>query len=237
VFGKLINAGQTCVAPDYLLVPEAKQDQIIAEIQRSVAKMLPKLADNPDYTAIINSRHRNRLIGYLDDAKAKGATLIEVNPGDESAERFTEANKLPPTLLLDVDDSMSAMQDELFGPILPIVGYRDLDEAIAYVNARPRPLAAYLFSHDRQTQRKVSERIVSGGLGINVTALHVGQDNLPFGGVGPSGMGHYHAHEGFLTFSHHKAVYHQRRPHLLNLIAPPYAVEFKRKMVRFLIGS
>jgi coniferyl-aldehyde dehydrogenase len=236
VLGKLLNAGQTCVAPDYLLVHESQQDQVIAELQRSVAKMLPKLADNPDYTAIINARHRGRLVAHLDDAREKGATLIEINPGDESAERFTESNKLPPTLLVDVDDSMSAMQDELFGPVLPIIPYRDLDEAIAYVNARPRPLAAYLFSHDRKTQRRVSDRIVSGGLGINVTTLHVGQDNLPFGGVGPSGMGHYHAHEGFLTFSHHKAVYHQRRPHLLGLVAPPYGVEFKRRMIRFLIG-
>jgi coniferyl-aldehyde dehydrogenase len=237
VFGKLINAGQTCVAPDYLLVPESKQEQVIAELKRSVAKMMPKLADNPEYTAIINERHRTRLLAHLDDAKDKGATLIEINPGDESSERFAEANKLPPTLLLDVEDSMSAMQDELFGPILPIVGYRTLDEAIDYVNARPRPLATYLFSHDRQTQRRVSQRIVSGGLGINVTAVHVGQDNLPFGGVGPSGMGRYHAHEGFLAFSHHKAVYHQRRPHLLGTVAPPYGVEFKRKLIRLLIGK
>jgi len=236
VFGKLLNAGQTCVAPDYLLVHESQQDQVVAEIQRSVAKMLPKLADNRDYTAIINERHRSRLVAHLDDAKEKGATLIEVNPGDEAAERFSEANKLPLTLLLDVDDSMSAMQDELFGPILPIMTYRELDEAIAYVNAHPRPLAAYVFSHDRSAIRKVSERIVSGGLGINVTTIHVGQDNLPFGGVGPSGMGHYHAREGFLAMSHQKAIYHQRRPNLLSMIAPPYDVELKRKMVRMLIG-
>jgi len=236
VFGKLLNAGQTCVAPDYLLVDESQQDQVVAEIQRSVAKMLPKLADNRDYTAIINERHRSRLVAHLDDAKEKGATLIEVNPGDEAAERFSEANKLPLTLLLDVDDSMSAMQDELFGPILPIMTYRELDEAIAYVNAHPRPLAAYVFSHDRSAIRKVSERIVSGGLGINVTTIHVGQDNLPFGGVGPSGMGHYHAREGFLAMSHQKAIYHQRRPNLLSMIAPPYDVELKRKMVRMLIG-
>ncbi|MFV8755576.1 coniferyl aldehyde dehydrogenase [Nannocystaceae bacterium ST9] len=237
VFGKLLNAGQTCVAPDYLLVPEAKQDRIVAEIRRTVAKMLPKLADNADFTAIINERHRARLLAHVDDAREKGATLIEVNPGDESAERFGETGKLPLTLLLDVDDTMSAMQDELFGPLLPIITYRELDEAIAYVNAHPRPLAAYVFSHDRATIRRVGERIVSGALGINVTTLHVGQDNLPFGGVGPSGIGHYHAHEGFLTFSHQKAVYHQRRPHLLGLLAPPYDVGIKRKMIRMLIGS
>jgi coniferyl-aldehyde dehydrogenase len=236
VFGKVVNAGQTCVAPDYLLVPEARQDEIVAELRRSVAAMLPKLADNPDFTAIINERHRARLVAHLDDAREKGATLLEINPGDESAERFRETNKLPLTLLLDVDDTMTAMQDELFGPILPIKTYKSIDEAIDYVNAHPRPLAAYVFSHARATIRKVSERIVSGGLGINVTTLHVGQDNLPFGGVGPSGMGHYHAHEGFKTMSHHKAVYHQRRPHLLSLIAPPYDSPLKRKMIAILLG-
>jgi coniferyl-aldehyde dehydrogenase len=236
VFGKVVNAGQTCVAPDYLLVPEARQDEIVAELRRSVAAMLPKLADNPDFTAIINARHRARLVAHLDDAREKGATLLEINPGDESAERFRETNKLPLTLLLDVDDTMTAMQDELFGPILPIKTYKSLDEAIDYVNAHPRPLAAYVFSHARASIRKVSERIVSGGLGVNVTTLHVGQDNLPFGGVGPSGMGHYHAHEGFKTMSHHKAVYHQRRPHLLSLIAPPYDSALKRKMIEILLG-
>lgn len=236
MLGKLFNAGQTCVAPDYLFVHESKLDPLVDQLRKLVAEMYPTLAGNSEYTSIINERHRSRLLGYLDDAKDKGATLLELNPGDESAESFTDARKLPPTLLLDVDDSMRVMQDEIFGPLLPIMTYTELDEAIDYINAHPRPLAAYVFSYENKTIRRISDRVVSGGLAINATAIHVAQDNLPFGGVGASGIGHYHAREGFLTFSHQKAVYHQRRPHLLHLLAPPYTGELKRRLVRTLIG-
>jgi len=237
IVGKLHNAGQTCVAPDYLLVHESQQDLLVELIRAQVAQMYPRLADNADYTAIVNERHCERLRAYLEDAREKGATLLELNPGDEPPERFREAHKLAPTLLLDVDDSMTVMQDEIFGPILPIKTYTDLDEAIAYINSRPRPLAAYVYSFNRKTIARFSERVVSGALSINNTVIHVAQDDLPFGGVGESGMGHYHAREGFETFTHQKAVYRQFSPNLMHLVAPPYEGALKDRVVRFLIGD
>lgn len=237
MLGKLHNAGQTCVAPDYLLVHESQQDQLVELIRAQVARMFPRLADNADYTAIVNERHCERLQAHLDDARDKGATLLEINPGDEPSERFREAHKLVPTLLLDIDDSMTVMQDEIFGPILPIKTYGELDEAIDYINSRPRPLAAYVYSFERKTINRVSERVVSGALSINNTVIHVAQDELPFGGVGESGMGHYHAVEGFKTFTHQKAVYRQFTPNLMHLVAPPYEGALKDRLLRFLIGE
>ncbi|KIG18801.1 Aldehyde dehydrogenase [Enhygromyxa salina] len=237
LLGKLYNAGQTCIAPDYLLVHSSKVDDVVQQIRTQAASMYPRLADNSEYTAIINARHRERLLGYLEDAREKGATLLEINPGDESPERFAEANKIPLTLLLDVDDSMRVMQDEIFGPLLPIKTYTDLDEAIDYINAHPRPLAAYVYSESAKTIDRFGRRVVSGALSINATAVHFAQDELPFGGVGHSGMGQYHAREGFLTFSHQKAVYRQLRPNLMHLVAPPYDGALKRRLIQFLIGN
>lgn len=233
--GKLFNAGQTCVAPDYILVHESRVDELVAQLRTDVAAMYARMADNPEYTAIINERHRERLVGALEDARQKGATTLEINPGDEAPERFAETGKLPLTLLLDVDDDMSVMQDEIFGPLLPIKTYSTLDEAIEYVNGKPRPLVAYVFSHDNSEIRAVGRRVVSGALSTNATATHVAQDDIPFGGVGPSGIGHYHAREGFRTFSHQKAVYQQLRPNLMHLIAPPYEGAIKEKLLEFLL--
>jgi coniferyl-aldehyde dehydrogenase len=237
VFGKLLNAGQTCVAPDYLLVHESRVEATLDTLRQFTASMYPRLADNSDFAPLISERHRQRLLGHLDDAKSKGATVVEINPGDEASERFADANKIPFTLLLDVDDSMTVMQDELFGPLLPIKTYRELDEAIDYINAHPRPLAAYVYSDSRATIDRFGSRVVSGALGINAAAVHVAQDDLPFGGVGHSGMGRYHAQEGFLTFSHQKAVYRQLRPNLMHLIGPPYDVPFKDRLLRILVGK
>jgi coniferyl-aldehyde dehydrogenase len=237
LLGKLLNAGQTCIAPDYLLVHESRVESTLDTVRQFVARMYPRLADNPDYTPIINDRHRQRLLGLLDDAKQKGATAIEINPGDEAPERFAETGKLPLTLLLDTDDSMTVMQDEIFGPLLPIKTYGAIDEAIDYVNSHPRPLAAYVYSDSRATIDRFGSRVVSGALGINATALHFAQDELPFGGVGQSGIGRYHAQEGFLTFSHPKAVYRQMRPNLVHLVGPPYDVPFKDRMLKLLIGK
>jgi coniferyl-aldehyde dehydrogenase len=237
LLGKLLNAGQTCIAPDYLLVHESRVESTLDTIRQFVARMYPRLADNTDYTPIINDRHRQRLLGLLEDAKQKGATAIEINPGDEAPERFAESGKLPLTVLLDTDDTMTVMQDEIFGPLLPIKTYGAIDEAIDYVNTHPRPLAAYVYSDSRATIDRFGSRVVSGALGINATALHFAQDELPFGGVGPSGIGRYHAQEGFLTFSHPKAVYRQMRPNLVHLIGPPYDVPFKERMLKMLIGK
>jgi coniferyl-aldehyde dehydrogenase len=237
MLGKLYNAGQTCIAPDYLFVHESKQEQLIERIRAQVAEMYPRLAVNGDYTSIINERHRERLRGYLDDAREKGATLLELNPGDEAPERFNEARKLPPTLLLDVDDSMAVMQNEIFGPILPIKTYRELDEVITYINAHPRPLAAYIYSFDSKHLAHFRARVVSGGMAINSTVLQVAQEDLPFGGVGESGIGRYHGRYGFETFSHQRAIYRQLYPNLMHLVAPPYEGALKRWLVDFLIGK
>jgi coniferyl-aldehyde dehydrogenase len=237
LLGKLLNAGQTCIAPDYLLVHESRVESTIETIRQSVARMYPRLADNTDFAPIINERHRQRLIDVLEDAKRKGATAVEINPGDEAPERFAEAGKLPLTLLLDVDDSMTVMQDEIFGPLLPIKTYGELDEAIDYVNTHPRPLAAYVYSDSRTFIDRFGARVVSGALSVNATALHFAQDELPFGGVGHSGIGRYHAREGFMTFCHPKAVYRQMRPNLVHLVGPPYDVPFKDRMMKLLIGK
>lgn len=214
-FGKCMNAGQTCVAPDYVLVPRERVESFVATYHEAVQRLYPSLTDNPDYTAIINARQLARLQDYLEDAQAKGARVIPL---------FAEAQqrRMPHCLLLEVNEHMRVMHEEIFGPLLPIVPYDDLDEALAYVNARPRPLALYYFGYDRGEQQRVLEQTHSGGVCLNDTLLHVAQDDLPFGGIGPSGMGHYHGHEGFLTFSKAKGVFIKQRFNAARLIYPPY---------------
>ncbi len=214
-FGKTLNAGQTCVAPDYVLVPKNRVEGFVEAYRDVVRRFFPQLADNPDYTSIINPRQHARLQGYLDDAQAKGARLL---PLFEQGQQ----RRMSHCLLLDVNDEMQVMQDEIFGPLLPIVPYDDLDQALAYVNARPHPLALYYFGYNRAEQRHVLRHTHSGGVCLNDTLLHVAQDDLPFGGVGPSGMGHYHGHEGFLTFSKAKGVFIKQRFNAARLIYPPY---------------
>ena len=224
VYGKCLNAGQTCVAPDYALVPEERVDEFVRSAAASIAKLYPRLADNPDYTAIVNDRHRDRLQGYLRDARERGASVVEVNPGSED---LSGSPKMAPHLLTRVTDEMRVMQEEIFGPLLPVVPYRDLGDAIAFVNARPRPLALYVFDHDRHSIDRVLAETVSGGVTVNETLLHLGQEDLPFGGVGPSGMGEYHGRAGFETFSKRKAVFFQTRFSGLKLFRPPYGERFE----------
>jgi acyl-CoA reductase-like NAD-dependent aldehyde dehydrogenase len=231
MYGKCLNAGQTCIAPDYALVPEESVDAFIAAAVRSVAALYPTLAGNPDYTAIVDGRHRARLAGLIEDALGKGARRVEINPAGEDV---TAAGKRAPTLLTAVDDSMAVMREEIFGPILPVVPYRTLDDAIAYVNARPRPLALYVFEHGREAVERVMQQTVSGGMTVNETILHIAQDELPFGGVGASGMGQYHGREGFDTFSKRKAVFRQSRLNGLKLFRAPYGKRFE-SLVRFLL--
>ncbi|NLY59398.1 MAG: aldehyde dehydrogenase family protein, partial [Gammaproteobacteria bacterium] len=182
----------------------------------------------PDYTSIINPRQQARLNSYLDDAQAKGARIIPL---------FAEGQdrRLPHTLLLDVGDDMLVMQDEIFGPLLPIVPYRQIGDAIDHINARPRPLALYYFGYDREEQEQVICRTHSGGVGINETLLHVAVSDLPFGGIGPSGMGHYHGHEGFLTFSKTKAVLRKPRLNATRVLYPPYGKPLQKLLRRLLI--
>jgi len=208
VAGKMFNAGQTCVAPDYVLVNAKDRDRLLAMLDAAATRAYPTLADNPDYSNIINQRHHQRLQDWLEEAKAAGAKLHVINP---AAEVLSQGRKLPLTLVLDCPVHCQLMQEEIFGPILPIVSYDSFDQAIAYINARPRPLALYLFDRDPLRTARVLHDTVSGGVCINETILHVVQHALPFGGVGASGMGHYHGHEGFLTFSKLKPVFEQSR--------------------------
>jgi coniferyl-aldehyde dehydrogenase len=218
-FGKGVNAGQTCVAPDYVLCPRDRIDGLVEALRIQFARLYPTLRDNADYTQVVNPRQYQRIQGYLQDARDKGARVIELNPADEA---FSDTRVLPPTLLLDVTDDMKIMQAEIFGPLMPIVPYDRIEEAMAYIADRPRPLALYYFGYDKAEQERLMNQTHAGGMCINDTILHVAQDDMPFGGIGPSGMGHYHGHEGFLTFSKAKGVYIKQRFNGARPIYPPY---------------
>ncbi|MFN4239715.1 MAG: coniferyl aldehyde dehydrogenase [Erythrobacter cryptus] len=221
--GKMLNAGQICLAPDYLLVPEDKADEAVAGVTGAAAAMYPRLLDNEDYASIVSDRHFERLKGLIADARDKGAEVIEVNPAGED---FANANqrKLPLTVLRGVNDDMAVMQEEIFGPVLPVMTYQAVDEAIDYINAHDRPLGLYYFGEDKAEQERVLSRTISGGVTTNDVIFHVSMEDLPFGGVGPSGMGSYHAIEGFREFSHARAVYHQPKIDVAKLggLKPPY---------------
>lgn len=228
--GKLLNAGQTCIAPDYVLVPAGSEEAFVAAARAVVARCFPAMATTPDYTAIINDRHYRRLQAYVSDAQERGA---KIEPLSAAAADDTR-RKMPPLALLNVNDDMRVMQDEIFGPLLPILPYTDLDAAIAYVNQHPRPLALYCFENDSGRRDRVLNETVAGGVTINDTILHIAQEELPFGGVGPSGMGHYHGIEGFRTFSKQKPVFYQSGLNGMSLFNPPYGALFER-LTKFLI--
>lgn len=221
--GKMMNAGQICLAPDYLMIPEDKQDEAVAGVVQGASAMYPRLLDNDDYASIVSDRHFERLQGLVDDARGKGAEVIEVNPAGED---FANANqrKMPLTILRNVTEDMAAMQEEIFGPVLPVMTYRSVDQAVDYVNDHDRPLGLYYFGEDKVEQERVLTRTISGGVTTNDVVFHVSMEDLPFGGVGPSGMGSYHAVEGFREFSHARAVYHQPKIDIAKLggIKPPY---------------
>ena len=219
-YGKLANAGQTCVAPDYVLLHKADVNGFVEAWGEAVAALYPKGPASEDYTSIVNVRHYERLRGLLDDARAKGARVVETGPSPEGAQG--RAHTLPPTLVLNVTEEMRIMQEEIFGPLLPIVTYGDLADAIAFVNARPRPLALYYFGSSPANRRQVLTRTTSGGVTINGTLMHYVQDDLPFGGVGASGFGAYHGIEGFRAFSHRKAVFDVGRRNGGVLLRPPF---------------
>jgi len=227
-FGKALNSGQTCIAPDYVLVPRAQQGDFVRAYQKAIAGFYPKMADNPDYSSIINERQFERLQAVLADAQDKGAQIVRLF--DDSTGR-----RMPHALVLDAHDSMRLMQEEIFGPLLPVVPYEHLEEAIAYINARPRPLALYYFGYDRKGQQKVLRDTHSGGVGLNECLLHIAQDDMPFGGIGPSGMGHYHGREGFLTFSKARAVFRRGRFNATRFIYPPYGKPLQKLIYRLFI--
>ncbi|MET3495503.1 coniferyl aldehyde dehydrogenase [Variovorax boronicumulans] len=224
--GKTLNAGQTCIAPDYVLVPEGQQQRFADSARRVFAAMYPDIAGNPDYTSIVSPRHFSRLQELAATAQAQGASAIPLSDmaPDAATRRF------PPVLLTGVQPGMRVMQEEIFGPILPVMGYDAIEDAIAYVNAHPRPLALYLFEKNRATIDRVMHETVAGGVSINDTLLHIAQDNLPFGGVGASGMGAYHGEYGFQTFSKMKPIFHQSAFSGVGLFKPPYGKTFERMM-------
>jgi len=230
--GKLYNAGQTCVAPDYLLLPEGLESEFEKLAISFVSKLHPSLVQNADYTRIISEKQYQRLQWALEDAEKKGGRLITINP---SAERGTLQNKVfLPTLVFNPNDDMTLLQEEIFGPVLPVVTYKTLNEALAYVNSRPKPLAFYYFDNDSDRVNEVLLKTLSGGVTINDCMFHLGQHNLPFGGVGSSGMGHYHGFDGFITFSKKRAVMLQRNLAGTALFRPPYA-ERKKALLHILM--
>ncbi|MGC3872173.1 coniferyl aldehyde dehydrogenase [Halomonas sp. GXIMD04776] len=231
-FGKGLNAGQTCVAPDYVLCPRERVDELVAALRQAFTRLYPSLVDNPDYTWIVNERQHRRLGDVLDDARDKGARVIALDPADES---FEGSRVIPPTLLLDVTDDMRVLQEEIFGPLLPIVPVESIEAAMAYVARRPRPLALYYFGYNRAEQRRLMTHTHAGGMCVNDSVLHVAQEDMPFGGIGGSGMGQYHGHEGFLTFSKAKGVFIKQRLNTARLIYPPYGGRLQKLIYRWFV--
>lgn len=231
--GKTLNAGQICLAPDYVIAPRDKESEFVDAFTSSVRSMYPSLLANDDYTSIVNARHRERLQSYLDDASEKGAEVIEINPAGEDF-ASTNSNKMPVYVVRNVNDGMKVMQDEIFGPILPVMTYDRVEDAVDYVNEHDRPLGLYYFGDDAAEQRSVLDRTVSGGATVNDVLFHVTAEDLPFGGVGPSGMGSYHGIEGFKTFSHAKSVYVQPKINIAKLagLLPPYGNTTRKTIKR-----
>ncbi|TMG96864.1 MAG: aldehyde dehydrogenase family protein [Betaproteobacteria bacterium] len=224
--GKLLNAGQTCIAPDYALVPTSRVDALAAAVRDSAASLYPSFRDNPDYSSIVNDAHYRRLTELINDAVRQGARAVAVDTGAEAPD--ASSRKLAPTVLVGVNDRMAIMKEEIFGPVLPIEAYDSLEQAIDKINARPRPLSLYMFGGDAAARRRVLEQTAAGGVTIDDTLLHFSNENLPFGGIGASGSGAYHGERGFLTFSHQKAVFIQHRLSFTWLLRPPYGKRFER---------
>jgi coniferyl-aldehyde dehydrogenase len=232
--GKTLNAGQICLAPDYVLAPEDRVGEFVSEAKAAVTRMFPTIKDNPDYTSVVAQRHYDRIMGYIEDARAKGAEIIELKPESEDLSQ-QEHRKIAPTLILNPTDDMTVMQEEIFGPVLPVKTYRSTEEAIGYINAHDRPLGLYWFGDDDAEKSRVLTHTTSGGVTVNDVIFHVAQEDLPFGGVGPSGMGSYHGVDGFREFSHRKAIYTQLKKDIGPMIQmrPPYGPAIRK----FLAGQ
>ena len=230
MFGKAVNAGQTCIAPDYVLLPKGKAEEFAERAAAAARRFYPRLSANSDYATIINQKQFDRLTAWLDEARAAGARILPLGEGASDPAR----RLFVPVVLIGAPDVTHVMREEIFGPLLPLVEYETLDDAIAYVNARPRPLALYLFDRDSGTISHVLARTLAGGVTVNDTLLHIAQDDLPFGGIGPSGMGAYHGEEGFRAFSHMKPVFIQARFNAAGLLSPPFG-RMRRALIRLLL--
>jgi len=232
--GKMMNAGQICLAPDYIFVAKEQRDALVTALEKVTTEMFASLEKNDDYTSVINARHAERLAGLLDDARSHGAKVVEINPANED---FSSPghHKMAPAIVVDPSDDSRIMTSEIFGPLLPVKSYSDIGEVIDYVNARPRPLALYYFGHDSNEQEQILTRTTSGGVTINDVIMHVSMEEIPFGGVGDSGMGAYHGREGFRTFSHAKSIFTQGRIDIGKMMRPPYGektLAFVKKQIK-----
>ncbi len=219
-FGKLINSGQACVTPDYVLAPRDTVEAFTLAMVRAAQRLYPIWSGNPDYTAIISPRHRARLADMLGQAQLQGARVVPMH--DPTAEMFDSSGRMAPVLVLDADPASALLQEEIFGPVLPVVAYDSIAQAFAFIRDRPRPLALYVFGRESGVMQAALTETISGGVAINDTLIQVMADDFPFGGVGASGMGQYHGAEGFDTFSKLKPVFVRGRPNLSKLLRPPY---------------
>jgi coniferyl-aldehyde dehydrogenase len=229
ITGKAQNAGQLCISPDYAFVPESRLEAFLEACRRTFSAQYPSVVANPDYNSMINTRHYQRVLGYIEEARQVGARVIELNPARE--DRADPARrKIPLHIVVDPADELRLMQEEIFGPVLVVKRYRDLGDCIAFINARPRPLALYWFGRDEAERERVLRETASGGVSINNVLMHFACDDLPFGGVGASGMGHYHGFDGFRTFSHAKAVFREGRVNLAKLAGtlPPFGARLAK---------
>jgi coniferyl-aldehyde dehydrogenase len=231
--GKQLNQGQACLAPDYVFVAKEQLDMFVKAAVSFYSELFPTLINNPDFTSVINARHQQRLLNYISDAKQKGAVVHEINPAKEDfSQQPAGMHKIPMTLIIDPSDDMLCMQEELFGPVLCIKTYADVKECVQYINHRPRPLGLYYFGEDAQEERYVLDYTISGGVTLNDVMLHTSCEDLPFGGIGFSGMGAYHGQDGFRTFSHARAVYKQTKIDLMKLagMLPPYGEKCEKQL-------
>ena len=229
--GKAMNGGQLCVSPDYCFVPQSKLEAFIRQCKAVVAEQYPSIQGNPDFTACINERHFDRVKAYIDEAREKGCRVIPLcPPGEEFSER--EQHKIALHLIIDPDDDLACMQDEIFGAVLNVKSYSELDAAIAFVNERERPLALYYFGDDKEEEQRVLDETISGGVSINNVTMHVACDDLPFGGIGQSGIGSYRGRDGFRTFSHGRAVYREGWVNLSKLAGtlPPFGQKVEKML-------
>lgn len=234
IMGKTLNSGQTCVAPDYILCPKAKVDSLVQAFKLRYQAMYASIIDNPDCTSIINEGQKSRLDNLLNDANDKGATVIPLILDTDLANNGRH-RKMPLTIITNTTDDMLVMQEEIFGPLLPIVAYDDVSEAIDYVNKNARPLALYICSFNKEFQQNILLKTHSGGVCINDAAIHVANDDLPFGGVGASGMGQYHGVEGFKTFSHAKSVLSRGKLSFSSLLFPPFGKKLHQIVYKLFI--
>jgi coniferyl-aldehyde dehydrogenase len=233
-YGKLLNAGQTCIAPDYALVPQQSVQAFAEKVRAHMRRMFGTEPANEDYTAIISDRHYARLEALVADAIGKGAKILQ--PASPDDPNWKARRKFPPTIVVGATSDMAAMQEEIFGPVLPVAAYRDADEPIAHVNAHDRPLALYWFGRNRRTRDEVLARTISGGVTVNDCLFHFTQINQPMGGVGASGSGAYHGEWGFRTFSKLKPVFYRSALNRMADLYPPYGAKIARleRLMRFM---